>query len=55
VEQLEAENAHRLEALRASVLLGAADITAGRFKSFDTKASLRDHLASVANIATSSA
>lgn len=46
-EQREAEDAHRLEALRAAVQLGAADITAGRFKSFDTKASLREHLRSV--------
>ena len=46
-EQREAEYNHRLEALRAAVRLGAADIAAGRFKSFDTKASLRDHLRSV--------
>jgi antitoxin ParD1/3/4 len=52
VEQREAEDAHRLEALRAAVQLGAADIAAGRFKSFDTKALLRDHLRSVANKAT---
>ena len=46
--QREAEDARRLEALRAAVQLGAADIAAGRFKSFDTKASLRGHLQSVA-------
>lgn len=55
VEQREAEDAHRLEALRAAVQLGAADIAAGRFKSFDTQASLRDHLRSVANKATAAA
>jgi antitoxin ParD1/3/4 len=55
VEQREAEDAHRLEALRAAVQLGAADIAAGRFKSFDTKASLRDHLRSVANKAAAAA
>ena len=46
--QREAEDARRLEALRAAVQLGAADFAAGRFKSFDTKASLRGHLQSVA-------
>ena len=55
VEQREAEDAHRLEALRAAVQLGAADIVAGRFKSFDTQASLRDHLRSVANKAAAAA
>ncbi len=44
MEQREAEDVHRLEALRAAVKLGAEDIAAGRFKSFDTKASLRGHL-----------
>jgi antitoxin ParD1/3/4 len=47
VEQREAEDAQRLEALRVAVQLGAADIAAGRFKSFDTQASLRDHLESL--------
>ena len=55
VEQREAEDAYRLEALRAAVQLGTADIAAGRFKSFDTKASLRDHFRSVANKAAASA
>lgn len=55
VEQREAEDAHRLEALRAAVELGAADIAAGRFKSFDSKALLRDHLRSVANKAAAAA
>ena len=47
MEQREVEDAHRLEALHAAVQLGTADIAAGRFKSFDTKASLREHLRSV--------
>ena len=42
----EAEDAHCLEALRAAVQVGAADIAAGRFKFFDTKELLRDHLMS---------
>lgn len=47
VEQREAEDAYRLEALRAAVQLGATDIASGRFKTFDDKASLRAHLQSV--------
>jgi antitoxin ParD1/3/4 len=47
VEQREAEDAHRLEMLREAVKLGAADIATGRFNSFDTKTSLRDHLGSL--------
>jgi antitoxin ParD1/3/4 len=52
VEQREAEDAHRLEALRAAVRLGAADMATGRFQSFDTPASLRDHLRAVAKKST---
>jgi|AntAceMinimDraft_1070359.scaffolds.fasta_scaffold00651_15 antitoxin ParD1/3/4 len=52
VEQRDAEDAYRLEALRAAVQVGVAEIAADRFKSFDTKASLRDHLKSVAKKAT---
>jgi antitoxin ParD1/3/4 len=52
VEQREAEDAYRLEALRAAVRRGTEDIAAGRFKFFDSKASLRDHLRSVADKAT---
>jgi hypothetical protein len=47
MEQRDAENARHLEALRAAVQLGTADIAAGRFKSFDSKASLRQYLRSV--------
>jgi antitoxin ParD1/3/4 len=47
VEQREAEDAYRLEALRAAVQTGIADIEAGRFKTFDSKEALRLHLQSV--------
>jgi antitoxin ParD1/3/4 len=46
-EQREAEDAYRLQALRAAAQLGLADIEAGRLKSFDSKSSLRAHLLSV--------
>jgi len=39
VEQREAEDAYRLEALRSAVQAGLADVEAGRFKTFDSKAS----------------
>ena len=52
VEQREAEDAYRLEALRAAVQIGVADIQAGRFKAFDTKASLRAHLQSLTDPTT---
>lgn len=48
VEQREAEDAYRLEALRAAVQLGAADMAVGRFETFDTQVTLRDYLRSVA-------
>ena len=44
VEQREAEDACRLEALRSAVQVGIADIEAGRFKTFEAKESLRAHL-----------
>ena len=47
VEQREAEDAYRLEALRSAVQAGIADVEAGRFKTFDSNASLRAHLKSV--------
>ena len=47
VEQREAEDAYRLEALRSAVQAGLADVEAGRFKTFDSKASLRAHLNSI--------
>ena len=44
VEQREAEDASRIEALRSAVQVGIADIEAGRFKAFRDKESLRTHL-----------
>jgi antitoxin ParD1/3/4 len=44
VEQREAEDALRLEALRSAVQVGIDDIQAGRFETFDSKESLRAHL-----------
>ena len=44
VEQREAEDASRLEALRSAVQVGIDDMQAGRFKTFDSKESLRAHL-----------
>lgn len=44
VEQREAEDTHRLELLRSAVKVGIADIEAGRFKTFHSSESLRDHL-----------
>ena len=44
VDQREAEDACRLEALRLAVQAGMADIAVGRFKTFETKELLRDHL-----------
>lgn len=44
VEQREAEDAYRLEALRAAVQVGITDMASGRFKTFDSKKSLRKHL-----------
>lgn len=48
IEQREAEDAFRLEALRSAVEVGAADIEAGRFKSFQTADSLKSHLKTLA-------
>lgn len=47
VEQREAEDASRLEALRSAVRVGIEDIEAGRFKTFDSTESLRTHLKSI--------
>jgi antitoxin ParD1/3/4 len=55
VEQREAEDAYRLEALRAAVQTGIADIEAGRLKTFDSKESLRLHLQSIIGKATAAA
>lgn len=55
VEQREAEDAARLEALRAATNVGIADIEAGRFKTFDSAKSLRSHLQSITTRAISKA
>ena len=47
LEQREKEDALKLKALQAAVQLGLDDIEAGRFKEFDSKASLRKHLKSI--------
>ena len=47
VEQREAEDAYRLEALRSAVQGGIADISAGRYKTFESRDALRDHLKSI--------
>ncbi len=44
VEQREAEDASRLDALRTAVAVGSADFEAGRFQSFESTAALRSHL-----------
>ena len=41
VEQREAEDASRLEALRSAVQVGMDDIQAGRFKIFESKDEIR--------------
>jgi antitoxin ParD1/3/4 len=48
VEQREAEDASRLEALRTAVKVGIADFEQGRHAAFESGAQLRAHLASVA-------
>ena len=47
VEQREAEDASRLEALRTAVQAGITDIQEGRFKTFESGESLRAHLDAV--------
>ena len=47
VEQREAEDAYRLEALRSAVQVGVEDIADGKFKTFVTKKALRSHLKSI--------
>jgi len=55
VEQRDAEDAYRLDALRNAVQVGAADMAAGRFKSFETNTSLRNHLKFLAQRVTAAA
>ena len=55
VEQREAEDALRLEALRNAVRVGIADMEQGRYATFESGAQLRGHLASVATKAIAGA
>ena len=48
VEQRDVEDAYRLAVLRKAAQEGMADIDAGRFKTFETKKGLREHLQGVA-------
>ena len=47
VEQREAEDAYRLEALRSALQVGIEDIESGNFKAFERKEALRAHLKSI--------
>jgi antitoxin ParD1/3/4 len=47
VEQREAEDASRLEALRSAVQVGIADFEQGRYTTFESGAQLLGHLATV--------
>jgi antitoxin ParD1/3/4 len=47
LESRETEEKVRLKALREAARIGIADIEAGRFRSFQSRAALRRHLASV--------
>lgn len=55
VEQREAEDVARVEALRAAVRIGVEDIESGRFETFDSAESLRAHLEAVMADATTQA
>lgn len=48
VEQEQAEDAVRLEALREAIATGIADIEAGRFREFDESGPLHQHLSALA-------
>lgn len=55
VEQREAEDASRLEALRSAVRVGIDDFEHGRYATFESGAKLKDHLASLASKAIAGA
>ena len=44
VERQKSEEEIRLKALREAAAVGIADISAGRYRTFDTRDTLRDHL-----------
>jgi antitoxin ParD1/3/4 len=52
IEQREAEDAAKLEALRDAARLGMADIEAGRYHDFESFEALRAHLKEIAAKAT---
>ena len=47
IEQREAEDASRLEALRGAVRVGAADMERGRYTALDSSESLEKHLSAL--------
>jgi antitoxin ParD1/3/4 len=49
MEQREAEDASRLEALRSAVKVGVDDFERGRYSTFESGAQLRGHLVSLAS------
>lgn len=49
IESREAEEKVRLNALREAARIGIADVEAGRFRSFESPAALKRHLASMAD------
>jgi antitoxin ParD1/3/4 len=49
LESREAEEKVRLKALREAARIGVADIEAGRFRSFESRAALGRHLATLTN------
>jgi antitoxin ParD1/3/4 len=48
MEEGQSEDADRLAVLRKAAQEGIADIDAGRFKTFESRQSLRDHLQGIA-------
>jgi len=55
VEQREAEDESRLEALRSAVRVGIDDFEQGRYATFESGSQLRGHLASLASKAIAEA
>lgn len=48
IEDREAQDSARLQALREAARIGIADIEAGRFRSFESPAALSHHLTAIA-------
>ena len=55
VERRELEDESRLQALRSAVQVGMADIEAGRYRTFDSRTSLKAHLKAIGNKAIAGA